>query len=164
VPDEQPEEGFPARYTALFVVVAVALVGGGLALWWPHRGGESTADSDLGLALCGGGLALTAGYLVSRAVFVAQARLDREIRRADERRERDNQRVMISMTETMPGADLRGFDLGDVILRRKNLGGANLRGANLEGATIDHVELGGACLVGANLSGAAIGVPGMAVA
>src|SRR3954467_8883369 len=98
---EQPEEGFPARYTALFVVAAAALIVGGFALWWPRRGRESIADSDLGLALFGGGLALTAGYLVARAVFVAQARLDREIRRAGERRERDNQRVMISMTEAM---------------------------------------------------------------
>jgi uncharacterized protein YjbI with pentapeptide repeats len=154
------EEGFPARYTALFVVVAVGLIGGGLVLWFPERGGPSTANSDLGLALFGGGLALTAGYLVSRAVFVAQARLDRELRRAEERRERDNQRVMLSMTESMPGVDLREADLQGISLRQKDLTGANLRGANLEGATMDRVYLNNACLAGANLRRAAIGVPG----
>src|SRR4051812_32663230 len=105
-----------------------------MTLWWPGRGHPSTANNDLRPALFGGGLALTAGYLVSRAVFVAQARLDRELRRADERRERDNRRIMLSMTADLAGVDLREADLGDVVLRRKRLDGANLRGVNLEHA------------------------------
>jgi hypothetical protein len=167
VPDGQrgtDDAGFPARFTALFLVVAVGLVGGGLALWLPERGGPSTANSDLGLALLGGGLALIAGYLVSRAVFVAQARIDRELRRAEEHRQRENQRVMLSMTEQMPGADLRDADLGDLIWRHKNLTGANLRGANLEGATLDRVSLADACLAGAKLRGVGLGVPGWTTA
>lgn len=157
---DPPEQGFPARYTALFLLATVGFIGGGLLLWLPARDGASTAKSDLGLALIGGGLALAAGYLVSRAVFIAQARLDQELRRAEERRERDNQRVVVSMAESLVGADLRGFDLGDVILRRKQINDANLRGANLEGAILGaNVDLSRACLAGVNLHGARIGEP-----
>lgn len=111
----------------------MGLVGGGLALWLPECGGPSSANSDLGLALLGGGLALTAGYLVSRAVFVAQARVDRELRRAEELRERDNQRVRLSMTKDVRGADLRDADLGDVILRHKDLRDATSVSARARG-------------------------------
>jgi Pentapeptide repeats (8 copies) len=111
----------------------------------------------------GGGLALSAGYLVSRAVFVAQARIDRELCRTDKLRRRDDLRIRLSTTESMPGADLREAPLGDVILRHKNLSGANLRGASLEGATIDHVSLDNASMVGATMRGATIGVPGYSV-
>jgi hypothetical protein len=60
------EERFPLRYALFFLVPAVGLIVSGLALWFTAYGDETTATSDLGLALMGGGLAV-AGASASRS-------------------------------------------------------------------------------------------------
>jgi Putative peptidoglycan binding domain len=67
--------GYPRFVAALLVAVSVALIGGGLGMWFPYRGTESAANSDLGLALLGSGLAVAAGALVSYGVLVAERTL-----------------------------------------------------------------------------------------
>jgi hypothetical protein len=120
----------------LFVVIAGAFLLGGFLLWRPEHGGPSTAQSDLGLKLVGGGLALVAGYVVSRAVFVAQGRIDRELRRNEDAHARANRKLMLSMQSDLRGVDLRGQDLSRMYLRDKNLKRADLREADLHRATI----------------------------
>jgi hypothetical protein len=44
--DRPDRNGFPRRYTLLFAIVAVLLIGGGGSLWRPAHAGTSTARSD----------------------------------------------------------------------------------------------------------------------
>jgi hypothetical protein len=69
------------RYGRRFIVVlasiATALMVGGLALWLPQLGEESTANSALGIALLGGGLAVLAGAAVSYGALAVEQELQR---------------------------------------------------------------------------------------
>src|SRR5688572_16326793 len=47
----EPDDGgerFPRRYTTLFVLVAVGLVGGGFALWWPQDAARAPQPATSG--------------------------------------------------------------------------------------------------------------------
>jgi HAMP domain-containing protein len=108
---ETPEdERFPRRYAAFFGVGALGLIGVGVLLWLPARGGPSTATSDLGLALLGGGLALIGGLIVALVVYAAERRFDRALRRREEAAERESLKLSLSMTTELAGVDLRGRD------------------------------------------------------
>jgi len=118
-----PEPRFPPVYAAAFGLVAASLIGGGLSLWWPTRGGDSTANGDLGLALLSGGLALAAGGLVAFAVFVAERRLDAALRESDESRERSSLQLALSTAETLEGANLENRELTNLVLPGKDVKG-----------------------------------------
>jgi hypothetical protein len=169
------EDSFPRALTALFVAISLAVVGGGFVLWWPQRGRGSTANSDLGLALIGGGLAITAGFVVARVVFIAERRFDAALRadqevrniaaKADqEARERQSLKQSLSLATRLSGADLHGAELDGVFLREKHMDAANLyrtqlRRADLSGSVLQRAAMVEAVLTesflnGANLNGA----------
>src|SRR5688572_16316378 len=100
--------GFPLRYSAPFLLFGVGLVGGGLAV--------------------------VAGFLVSLAVFSAQRRLDATLQATEDRRERENLKMSLSMAGELSGIDLHGRDLEGLRLVEKQMNGANLEGANLKRA------------------------------
>jgi uncharacterized protein YjbI with pentapeptide repeats len=160
------------------VAFALGLVAAGCALWFPHRGGASTANSDLGLTLLGSGLALAAGGIVAYAVFVAEKRFDAALRASDEERERAAQRALeraiertslqqtLFLMPTLEGINLSDRDLSGFFLREKSLMSAELRnadmrdailiGANLRYADLTEADLRRADLRGADLTGAPI--------
>ena len=145
---DQAEERFPWQYAAIFAVLALGLIIAGVVLWVPERGGPSTARSDLGLTLLGGGLALTAGFGVGFMIF------DRALRRRDEAAELENVKLTLSMTADLRGINLRGRNLRGMSVWTKNLQNADLRGANLSGATFGEVNLSDARLNNADLRAA----------
>ena len=98
---------FPRGFAILLGLLAGGLIGGGMILWTPSSGGASTADSDLGLALVSGGLALGAGAAVSYVVFVAQSRFELAQRASEERA---NLQLTLSATDDLTRVDLRGRD------------------------------------------------------
>jgi uncharacterized protein YjbI with pentapeptide repeats len=157
-PDQDAPERFPPLYTAVFVVLALGLIGGGLLLWLPACGGPSTATSDLGLALMGGGLALSGGFVVAVVVFAAERRFDRALRRREEAAERENLKLTLSMSADLRGVDLHGRDLRGIILRKKDLRDADLREADLSGSVFEDVDMEGAHLKGAMLEKATLGL------
>jgi hypothetical protein len=124
-------DSFPRRYTVGFVASAVGLIGVGFCLWWPDRCGPSTAQSDFGLALLGGGLAITAGFVVARAVFGAERRFDTALREAEDRRERENLKMTLSLAPDLNGADLHGRDLTGLRLHGKEIKRREPRRGNL---------------------------------
>jgi uncharacterized protein YjbI with pentapeptide repeats len=144
--------GFPRILAGFFVVLAVALIGVGTALWATRYGEDSTANSDLGLTLLGGGMALTAGGLVGYAVFVAERRFDAALRASDAARERTAVQLALASAPSLEGIDLSGLDLNSLGLHGKQMNRARLTGANLIEADLSSVVLEDAILVGANLS------------
>jgi uncharacterized protein YjbI with pentapeptide repeats len=143
----------------LLALVVLVLLAGGLALWLPHQGATSNADSDLGLMLIGGALAVSAAGLVSYAVFVAQQRFDLSLRASDEARERTSLQLALASAPTLAGIDLSGRELTRIILRgrdmhRADLSNARLTFADLSGTDLSVAILANAKLHGANLSGA----------
>ena len=167
--------GPPAGTTVLGVLVLLALVAGGLVLWFPGGKDPGTMDTDLGTALLG-------GAVVAGAVLFLQRRLDAEWRRLDAaraaedetRRLRDQAQMLCAMVRDLTGVDFSDRDLRGTFLRgkvlvearfegsvlrravltRANLSGAVLRGADLVGAQAKHANFRGAVLVDAKLSGA----------
>jgi uncharacterized protein YjbI with pentapeptide repeats len=148
--------GFPRRYSVPFLLFGLGLVAGGFTLWWPQRSGPSTAQSDLGLALLGGGLAVVAGFLVSLAVFSAQRRLDATLQATEERHERENLKMALSMADDLRGVDLHGRNLEGLRLVEKQMDGANFERANLRRAELRGVVLQHSRLADADLRDARI--------
>jgi uncharacterized protein YjbI with pentapeptide repeats len=162
------QERFPRRYTLFFGIPAVALIVGGFLLWLPAADGNSTARSDLGLSLLGGGLALLSGFVVSLVVFIAQRRIDRALRDREqtaelaaqqraEHAERENLKMTLSMTTNLRGVDLHGRDLRGAFFQQKDLRDADLRQADLRESRFGGVTLTGALLNDADLRGATLG-------
>lgn len=152
-PPEEPAQAFPRRFTALFVVLGLGLVVMGIVLWLPARNGPSTANSDLGLALVGGGLAISAGFIVARTVFMAERRFDATLRASDAARHRDALKQTLSLTPSLVGVDLGGKDLFGAFLRKKDMRFANLKKARLSSADLSEAKLHDAILNGADLMG-----------
>lgn len=151
---EPGKAGFPPAFAALFAVLAVGLIGGGLTLWLPVLNKDSSANSDLGLALLGGGIAMAAGALVSYAVFTAERRVDAKLEASDEARERTGLQLALATAPSLRGVDLEGRDLSGFVLRNKDLSHAKLGGAKLRGADLSGSDLSSADFHGADLSGA----------
>jgi Pentapeptide repeats (8 copies) len=158
--------GRPAGTTLLGILVLLALVAGGLALWFPGGDDPGTMDTDLGTALLG-------GAVVACAVLFLQRRLDAEWRGLDEaraaewrtldaaraeederRRLRDEAQLLCAMVHNLTGVDFRGRDLSGLVLRNKMLVEANLNDADLRRAVLTRTNFTGAELRGAKLGGA----------
>lgn len=139
-------------------MLALAMIAGGFVLWLPACGGPSTATSDLGLSLMGGGLALTGGFVVAVVVYEAEQRFQRALRQREEAAARENLKLTLSMTPDLSGVDLHGRDLRGIVLRNKDLRHADLRQANLSDATCAGVKLDDALLNDADLRRAIFGL------
>lgn len=153
-------EGFPRGYLIAFALVTVPLIGGGFLLWLPESDGSSTAQSDLGLTLMGGGMAGLAGFAVAMVIFNAERRLGHALRQREQAAEVENLKLTLSMSHSLQGIDLRGRNLTGATLRQKRLDNADLRQANFSQATFGDVMLDGALLRDADLRDAALGSTG----
>lgn len=170
--------------TAAWVAVlllALALVGGGPALWiWPGSsawvvsavfGGVPRAPisaedvRDLGSQLTGGAVVAFAVVLLER---LAEGRFRRaeaargrtrggRAKAAGGRRgEERNFRLLIGLQKDLTGIDLENRDLKSYFLRAKLLTDATLKNANLAGADLTKCGLVNANLAGATLTGTAL--------
>ena len=152
----------------MFFFAALALIVAGSTLWFPRQGETSTANSDLGLTLLGGGLALAAGGVVSYAVFMAERRFDAALRASDEVREatqrasdearqlaaeRTNLQLALGQISDLEGIDLGGRDLARFVLRDKSMDQCNLGKSNLDGADFSKSSLRRAELTEASMRG-----------
>ena len=102
----------------------------------------STRNTDLGVALIGGGV-------VALAVLYLQNRLSSAAEKRD-------LQLQLGLQDKFPGIDLShrdlsGFHIPGKDLRQANLTRTNLRGANLSGADLQHAILNKADLRGAKL-------------
>jgi uncharacterized protein YjbI with pentapeptide repeats len=138
----------PFGLVIAFVTIAVATLVAGVVLWWPQSGQASTANSDLGLTLIGGSLALTAGGAVGFIVMRAEQQFDSAMRRDQSRRDL---RLALGTATSAEGVDLSNQDLSGQWLREKRLSGANFRGARLFEADLSRAILIRADLTGADL-------------
>ena len=129
------------------IPLAVGVVVGGAALWWTRRGSSSTANSDLGLALLGSGLALLAGVVVAYAVFVAERKFDAALQASDAANRRTAVQLALASTPSLEGIDLGGLDMS-----RLGFHGKNLSRARFPKATLVDADLSSAVLVEANLN------------
>ena len=101
-------------------MLAVGLIGGGLSLWLPVLNKDSSRNSDLGLALLGGGIAMPGG-LVSYAVFTAERRVDAKLEASDQVRERTGLQLVLADGSSLRGVDLETRDLWASFFVTKNL-------------------------------------------
>jgi hypothetical protein len=153
MPKSEPDEPrFPRAFAGLFVVVAVSLIGGGLWLWLPQLDDTSTANSDLGLALLSGGLAVATGALVSYVVYSAERRVNAKLRASNEAQQRTSLQLALANARSLRGVNLEGHDLSGYDLRNQDLSHARLRGAILRGADLSGSDLSSANFQGADLS------------
>lgn len=136
---------------AFALLIAVSLVLSGLVLWLPASGGDSTANSDLGLAFLSGGLALGTGAGVSIVLFVAERGVDLAVRESDAR---SNLQQVLATAGDLRGIDLRHRDLRGIVLNGQDLSRADLSGADLSNALLYDADLSEANLAGADLRGA----------
>jgi hypothetical protein len=137
-------------------LVGVGLIVSGIALWCTANK-TSTAESDLGLTLLGGGIALLSGVGVAIAVFSAERGFDTTLRRREEAAAKQNLLMSLSMTQDLTGVDLRGRDLRDIVLRDKRLDSADLSGADLRLASLSNCSMEDTMLKDADLRDAYLG-------
>lgn len=147
---------FTFALVAGFIIVVLTVIPG-YYLWWPSRR-ESSARSDLGVALM-------TGALIAFAVLTVQVTIDRNIRQRDEARQRADARQSFELTLNLQddltgirldGRNLRGFylykkRLVDAELNRTDLRDATLIRSNLSGARMRDAQLAGAIMNGALL-------------